>query len=210
MDIFGLQQSKADLDFIKTNANLEFEVAADIIETCQNLPYIGSLFKLGKVAVNYMDWNFIRKLGKFLNESAQISEEKKEKFINNLDKGDYKRIYEYMSHLLYTAEEDGKAVLMGKIYKTRLLDAIDNDMMLRLCSIVNKSFLQDLQYLERYTVVCEDADYITDNLNALGLLKDEGNMYETDSEDGWTRTGFGSTKHSLNEIGRRLFEIIIQ
>lgn len=36
------------------------------------------------------------------------------------------------------------------IYKARLLDKIDNDTMLRLCFIVNKSFFLDLKKLPDY------------------------------------------------------------
>lgn len=61
MNIFELQQSAQDKDFVLKNGSLEFEVFADILNTAKDLPYIGSLFKLGKVAVNYMDYRFIRK-----------------------------------------------------------------------------------------------------------------------------------------------------
>ena len=71
-------------------------------------------------------------------------------FLNSLDEKDYKRINAMMTHLLYSAEEDGKATLMGKIYRSRLLGEIDDEMMLRLCSVVNKAFLTDLNHLEEY------------------------------------------------------------
>ena len=32
-----------------------------------------------------------------------------------------------MTQLLYTADEDGKATLMGKIYRSRLLEEIDDE-----------------------------------------------------------------------------------
>ena len=62
MNIFEIQQSKTDKEFVLKNGSLEFEVFADIFERAGNLPYIGSLFKLGKVAINYMDYRFVRKL----------------------------------------------------------------------------------------------------------------------------------------------------
>lgn len=197
MDILALQQSKADLEFFKTNAELEFEVAADIVETCKDLPYIGSLFKLGKVGVNLMDWGFVRKLGKYLKESADIDENKKNKFINGLSDKDYHRISEYMTHLLYTAEEDGKAVLMGKIYKARLKDEIDDDMMLRLCSIVNKAFLSDLGELSKYVTVSEESSIAANNFVTLGLI---------DSYIGGTWVD--SPTYELNEVGKILYRII--
>ena len=159
MNIFEIQQSKQDKEFVLKNGSLEFEVFADILKTAEDIPYIGSLFKLGKVAVNYMDYRFVRKLHFFLAESENIEQEKKEKFLNSLSDNDNKRINAMMTHLLYSAEEDGKATLMGKIYRSRLrsrlLGEIDDEMMLRLCSVVNKSFLADLDFLEeRQISVC--------------------------------------------------------
>lgn len=207
MNIFEIQQSKQDKEFVMKNGSLEFEVFADILKTAEDIPYIGSLFKLGKVALNYMDYCFVRKLHYFLAESDNIEPEKKEEFLNGLDKKDYKRINAMMTQLLYTAEEDGKATLMGKIYRSRLMEEIDNDMMLRLCSVVNKAFLTDLEHLEEYVEENESNDYIRDNLNALGLLQDLGNVYE-EHHEGWHSTDWGPTKHQLNVVGRELLRIM--
>jgi len=207
MNIFEIQQSKQDKDFVLKNGSLEFEVFADILKTAEDIPYIGSLFKLGKVAVNYMDYRFVRKLHFFLEQSETLEQEKKEKFLNSLSPDDNKRINSYLTQLLYSSEEDAKATLMGKIYKSRLMDEIDNDMMLRLCSVVNKAFLSDLKHLSEYVDENGDDGYVTDNLNALGLLQDKGNMYAEHHED-WHSTGWGPTKHQLNFIGRELLRII--
>lgn len=86
MNIFEIQQSKQDKEFVMKNGSLEFEVFADILKTAEDIPYIGSLFKLGKVAANYMDYHFVRKLHFFLEQSQALEPEKKEKFLNILDK----------------------------------------------------------------------------------------------------------------------------
>lgn len=96
---------------------------------------------------------------------------------------------------------------MGKIYVSRLYDEIDNDMMLRLCSIVNRAYMTDLDHLKDYQEISDTNTYITDNLVALGVLADSGNVYE-ESHDGWESTGFGPTKHKLNEIGEKLCQIL--
>ena len=205
MNIFELQQSAQDKEFVLKNGPLEFEVFADILNTAKDLPYIGSLFKLGKVAVNYMDYRFVRKLHFFLEQSESVE---KNEFLDSLSEPDNKRISGYLTQLLYSSEEDAKASLMGKIYRNRLLGEIDNNMMLRLCSVVNKAFLPDLEHLNEYTNENENDDYITDNLNALGLLQDLGNMYEAyDEESECDSTGWGSTKHQLNVVGKELLRI---
>ncbi len=189
------------------NGSLEFEVFADILKTAEDIPYIGSLFKLGKVAMNYMDYCFIRRLHYFLAESENIEPEKKEKFLNDLDEKDYKRINAMMTQLLYTADEDGKATLMGKIYRSRLMGDIDAEMMLRLCSVVNRAFLADLDHLEEFIAENDSDGDIRDNLNALGLLQDLGNVYE-EHHEGWHSTDWGPTKHQLNAVGHELLRIM--
>lgn len=207
MNIFEIQQSKQDKEFVMKNGSLEFEVFADILKTAEDIPYIGSLFKLGKVAMNYMDYCFIRRLHYFLAESENIEPEKKEKFLNDLDEKDYKRINAMMTQLLYTADEDGKATLMGKIYRSRLMGDIDAEMMLRLCSVVNRAFLADLDHLHEYVEDNSSYDYVRDNLNSLGLLRDLGGTYQ--KEDGeWAGIGFGPAIHRLNDVGKELLKIM--
>ena len=206
MNIFELQQSAQDKDFVLENGSLEFEVFADILNTAKDLPYIGSLFKLGKVAVNYMDYRFIRKLHFFLEQSESLEPEKKNEFLDSLSESDNKRINGYLTQLLYSSEEDAKASLMGKIYRSRLLGEIDNDMMLRLCSVVNKAFLPDLDHLAEYVEDNDSYDYIRDNLNSLGLLRDLGGAYQKDDGE-WKGMGFGPAIHRLNDIGKELLRI---
>ena len=204
MNIFEIQQSKQDKEFVMKNGSLEFEVFADILKTAEDIPYIGSLFKLGKVAINYMDYRFVRKLHYFLAESENIDPEKKERFLNGLDEKDYKRINAMMTQLLYTADEDGKATLMGKIYRSRVLGEIDDETMLRLCSLVNKAFLPDLDHLHEYTTENDIDDYIRDNLNALGLLQDLGNARVPQHS---YSLKFGNTIYKLNSVGQELLRI---
>lgn len=72
MNIFEIQQSKRDKEFVMKNGSLEFEVFADILKTAEDILYIGSLFKLGKVAINYMDYRFVMKLHYFLEQSEMV------------------------------------------------------------------------------------------------------------------------------------------
>ncbi len=201
MNIFEIQQSRQDKEFVLKNGSLEFEVFADILKTAEDIPYIGSLFKLGKVVLNYMDYCFVRKLHYFLAESENIEPEKKEKFFNSLDEKDYKRINAMMTQLLYTADEDGKATLIGKIYRSRLMGDIDDEMMLRLSSVVNRAFLSDLEHLEEYVKPNPKGNYITSNLYSFGLLQLKGpEVVET--------TLIVDRQYEVNEVGKLLMRIM--
>ena len=112
-DIFDLSVSKEESKFVKDSLLLESEVASDILEEMKECPWLGSLIKLGRVGKGFMDLRFVWKIGRFLQHSEDIVQEKKEAFLAKLDKKDRKRMYEYLMHLLYTAEEERKADIMG-------------------------------------------------------------------------------------------------
>lgn len=169
MNIFEIERSKRDADFIKQNGELELEVAADIIETCKDVPYVGSLIKLGKVFITIKDWWFTKKLAKFLKASEDIDEETKIQFYSSLSQEEYKRISAYLIHLLSAAEEEDKAMIMGSIYKARLLNKINNDEMLRLCSIVTRAFLPDLKRLPDYLEESTNISLEAQSFISLGL-----------------------------------------
>lgn len=40
MNIFDIQKSKQDKDFVKKNGNVELEVFVDIVETCKDIPLL--------------------------------------------------------------------------------------------------------------------------------------------------------------------------
>lgn len=201
MNIFEIQQSKDDRIFLKENLSKEFEVVVDIAPIAAKLPYLGSLFKIGEVAINLMNWKFAQKIGKFLQQIDDLSETQIEQYLSNLSDKDYSRISDYLLHLLYNADEESKVTLMGKIYKARILNIIDNDMMLRLCSIVQRAYFPDLIELASYTSSRVDKNYVTDNLFSMGLLSvDSGGV-----ENNILRIG---TSYTLNSIGELLLSII--
>ena len=205
--IFELQKSRQDREFIAKNAEIELDVALDIAETLTDIPYLGSLIKLGKVYSNIKDYHFIRKLGKFLEKANELEDDQINEFVSNLKTEEKKHISNYMTQLLYNAEEEAKAELMGKVYKRRVMGELDNSMMLRLCSIINRCYLEDLYSLEEFLTVSDNQNFVTDNLLALGVLADAGNVYN-EEKDGYESMGWGPTKHSLNEVGLILYQIL--
>lgn len=201
-DIFDLSVSKKEQDFIRLGTNLELEVSADILETFCDVPYIGSLIKIGRIAYRFQDLHFIKKVAKFLGKEQDIPEEEKANFLNGLDAKKRKKMYEYLTHYLLRAEDDAKADIMGYIYKERVYGRIDDEMFLRLCSIVDKVFVNDLKHLSRYVKLNSESDYITNNLYSCGLLD-----YETGSVHEETVNLGG--EYILNAVGKRLYDILI-
>lgn len=201
-DIFDLMVSERESEYIKKVGELEAEIIADFVEEFKDFPFVGPLIKLGKIGVNYMDLHFVRKIGKFLSKSEHISNEKKERFLQKLDGRRRKKLYEYLVHFLYVAENDEKAEIMGYVYGERVLDRIDDEMLLRLCAAVNKSFVDDLRQLGAFVQPSEASGYIADNLSACGLLTSSlSNRVEN-------TTLMMSTSYQLNDVGRTLHNIL--
>lgn len=76
-NIFDIQKSNMDMKFIRENGEIELEIATDIIDNMSNVPILGNLINLCKIGFNIRDWYFINKLSKFLEQSKDISNEKK-------------------------------------------------------------------------------------------------------------------------------------
>lgn len=79
-------------------------------------------------------------------------------------------MYEYLTHYLLRAEDDAKADIMGYVYKERVSGRIDNEMFLRLCSIVDKVFVFDLRALPEYVEKNTESFIAANNFINLGLI----------------------------------------
>ncbi len=200
-DIFDLSIAEEEDKFVEKGLLLESDIASEVIDTMVDFPWIGSLINLGRVGKNFIDLHFVRKIAKFLKQSDDIGFEKKEAFLAKLDMKDRKKMREYLMHLLYTAEEDRKAVVMGMVYRDRIMGNIDNDMFLRLCSSINRLYIDDVGKLSDYVKPNSSNDYITNNLYSSGLLQMTKPSYTGES------ISLGG-EFELNDVGKNLLRIL--
>lgn len=196
-DIFDLSVSKKEHEFVKNGLALELDVSADVIETFCDIPYIGSLIKLGRIGSRFQELHFIRKLAKFLEKGENIPEKAKEEFLNSLTLKRRKKLYEYLTHYLLRAEDDAKADIMGYVYKERVYGRIDDEMFLRLCSIVNRAFVFDLIALPKYVEKNTADSIVANNLINWGLIDNFVGGFWVDEPS-----------YELNEIGQTLHRIL--
>lgn len=200
-DIFSLSVSKKQTEFVEKASLLEVDVASDIIDVLVDFPWLGNLIKLGRVGKGVIDLQFVRRLGLLLQQSEYIEDEKKEQFLSKLNPKNRKRMYDYLVHLLYTAEEDRKAILMGMVYRDRILNNIDDDMFLRLCCAINKVYVADVDKLKNYVNTNYTSDYVANNLYSSGLLQ----LTESKVVDGTFIVG---GNYIINKVGLELLRII--
>ena len=199
-DIFSLSVSKKQTEFVEKASLLEVDVASDIIDVLVDFPWLGDLIKLGRVGKGIIDLLFVKRLGLLLQQSEYIEDEKKEQFLSKLKPKDRKRMYEYLVHLLYTADEDRKAILMGMVYRDRILNKIDDDMFLRLCCAINKVYVADIDKLKNYVNTNYTSDYVANNLYSSGLLQ----LTESKVVDGTFIVG---GNFIINKVGAELLRI---
>ena len=200
-DIFDLSISKEESKFIKKGLLLESDVASEVMDTLVEFPWLGSLIKLGRVGKNLLDLFYFRKIAIFLKQLDGMEIDKKKSFLSKLDMKDRKKMRDYLTHLLYTAEEERKAAVMGMVYRDRIMGNIDNDMFLRLCSSINRVYINDIDKLSNYVKPNSNNDYITNNLYSSGLLQ------ITVSSSSGESLKLGG-EFELNKVGKHLLRIL--
>ena len=101
-----------------------------------------------------------------------------------------------MEYLL-RAEDDEKAELMGFVYEECVYGRIDNMMLLRLCSIIDRAFLYDLLELPKYMEENSDDNDAAYNFINLGLIDNYvGGVWKD------------MPSFLLNNLGHRLYDIL--
>lgn len=196
-DIFDLAVSNKEQEFISAVLKAERDVFVDIFDSLADFPFIGSLIKLGMIGKRYVDYRYIKKLARFLSKGQDIPIEKKKRFLDSLTPMRRMKLFDYVIHYLFHAEDDEKAEIMGFLYRARVLDEINDIMFLRLCSIVDKAFVYDLRALPEYIKENRDNSITTQNFINLGLI---------DNYLGGTWVDYD--KSELNQVGRKLHEIL--
>ena len=138
--------------------------------------YLDSLIPLlpvGSIAKSFIqsgiairDYFFLKKLNTFLFSINidNISDEEIDNFFKTLE-NKKEQVEEYLLGLLISVESEDKALLMGYMYKAAVKGRIDHIQMLRLCSIINHSFIYDLKALPEYEEESEN-----DSIEAMNLI----------------------------------------
>jgi hypothetical protein len=85
---------------------------------------------------------------------------------------------------------------------------INNEQMLRLCSIINRVFVDDLNHLPTYFNATDYQGFVTDSLYSAGLLERLSSVREWTDEEGVNSMSMGERRFVLNDLGNILFHIL--
>lgn len=208
-NLLEFSNSECEKKFVRRGCEINYEVAADILNNVDNIPYLSSIYKLGKLFIGFHEVRFMNQLASFLAKSHEIPKDKKDRFLNELSDKKKKQISDYLIQLLYNIEDQRKSSILGYIYKYRLLEelskdknpSVQNDIMLRMCHAINNVYTDNLLHLKKYESYIEDKDIITDDLFHVGLL--EQSFKQTNQ-----LPNIPTAQYRLNPIGKKLMEIL--
>lgn len=115
----------------------------------QDIPFFGTLLKLGNTGANIRNSLLTRKLKKFLDAFEKVTPEDKAKFKKRMEQNpDFARkTGERLILLLEQLDDFDKPEIVGKIFKAFLEDKIDEPTFFRLGNAIMQAYIDDLKEL---------------------------------------------------------------
>jgi len=188
------------------------EITIDSIvenDAINQIPIIGTLRSVYKIANSVSDYLFIQKLLKFFNELGQISDEQKEKMklrIQN-DLEYQNKVGDHLLEVINKIDDSDKPKLIAKLFRAYIDEKIDLQKFFKYSQIINKSFLPDLLSIKKYysgqTLSIEESS----SLLSLGLLEVKTKKQTQNvSLGGLARNN--QIEFTLNSVGKELYDLI--
>jgi len=172
------------------------ELGTTILDSILAVPMGGIFVSIYKLKVGIADYLLCKKFAHFLGPMSEMEDEVDD-YLETMEAEEREKLAEYLFSLLSNAESSDKTQLMGFVFKSTVHGEIDQGMMLRLVSIVGRSFVLDLQELPKYLRPNEDVTIATNEFVNLGLIDNEVGGYWKDAPT-----------LELNEVGKTLYRIL--
>lgn len=179
----------------------------------KEMPIIKTVFALYKTGKSIKEQFTLRKILSFLNGCSNLSQEEAEEFIRSFENKEKANEFG-MQLLLFIDNSDSleKANLIGKLYTLLLKKNFGLKFYLRLCYMINKSFYDDIKYLQyfenRESILTSDNEkvpaVILENLFSYGFISEHG----VDGGDAFGKNS--GTRYALNEYGMQLKTVLQQ
>ncbi|WP_437397567.1 hypothetical protein [Flagellimonas lutimaris] len=163
-------------------------------ELLKEVPLIKSFFAIFKFGKKVEDYFFAKKLIACLQEISEVNVVKRKRFIEEINGSNdtEEKVGETFILIISRADSISKAKLIGKLYKSYISGTIDYTQLRRLCHLVDKAFIADLESLYSYHKNHQIPPIARESLINSGAIK---------------LTGFaGQTTHGMSQ-GMPHFEI---
>ena len=151
------------------DATLESGVLRDI-------PIIGFITGAFKATRDIRDALFLKKIALFLKELSSVTQEQRAAFVQEVQtQNDQHRFGEALLLLLERAEDMKKPQIVGRLMAASIQGKLDQSKALRLCSIVDRCYVQDFELLRSFRDgVQGEFTPIAEVLHAAGLISNMG------------------------------------
>jgi|SRR5690554_2051846 len=113
----------------------------------KDIPIIGTIVNLSKVAMNLKDRLLIKKLIYFLSELKEIDTEKRERLISQIDNSDKEKIKvgEKLLYIVDACDDHISARYIAVLFKAFLNEKISYSEFIRCSSIIRRLIIEDLE-----------------------------------------------------------------
>jgi hypothetical protein len=107
----------------------------------RDLPVVGVLVGLLRTGVSVRDYDFARKVARFLGELASVPEDQRREFIGEMhaDPEKAQEVGEHLILVLDRLDDLAKAILLARAFKAYLLRRIDRRLFERLASALDRA-----------------------------------------------------------------------
>lgn len=219
-----------DASFSETIRNSDLkEVTLDFAENfmdsfleegvVKDLPIIGALVGIGKIAINFKDKLFLKKIIYFLSGINHISVEKRRKMIDEINETEKQKIKvgEKLVYILDKCDDHITAKYISQFFSALLENKISYQDFLKGSRIIQNIFLSDLEYFIETDITEFEAigssdefpnedqfPYINIGICGFGYTK----TYLKNDGYGEKEINGGEAQVWLTEIGRKLKDVL--
>lgn len=186
----------------------------------KEIPIIGTILNLSKLSLDIKDQLFMKKIISFITEIKDISEEKRNRMISEIDSSEnYKiKVGEKLLFIIDKCEDYISAEYIAKFFKAFLKNKISYSEFLRCSSIIQNIFLEDFQYFlknENLEYHIKTDEYFNDidlNLINAGLCGKVSDEFSIRDQEDWEINKYvvegGGESLYITDIGKKIKEIL--
>lgn len=169
----------------------------------QDVPILGTIFKLSRIGVGVREHLFIRKLQKFLKCVNEVSAHERDQFAQEMsaDIRSQQKVGEALLSLLDKIDEVEKAELLGKAFGAYLQHRIDYETFFRLARSIDRCMDSDLRFVHNYERATDAFPEPAFDLASCGLIE----LIAVPS----IRTADSRSVYKLTELGEKFVEYVL-
>jgi hypothetical protein len=136
----------------------------------RDIPIFGFLYKSYKGVIGIRDRLFIKKILDFLVQLRNIPQEKRVKFIEELDTSSQEtvRVGQTLIMILDKLDDLNKSEVIGNLFKATVLEQLTYEDFTRLAAIVQRVYMADLKMLNNSSYYKDETQ---EHFASVGLLK---------------------------------------